>query len=188
MRTKYGKTITIIPNERAIFQVHVAIKNNEIILLFKIAKVLNDKVPFSKTRNGLYNLKNHSDVFKWFYLTYTRYVNKDSLSFLLNNYPEIIENILDVTVLPSKNISLKKFKSHFSNQHKGKYHETFIDLKPKESEIYKNFYEIRASLNGLMLNDAVYFLVNKNEYLQYKKKYGNDTPFVIENFKYAEVS
>lgn len=180
---KHGKVINSIPPRESMFNILVTqtAKTGDIKILFKIRNVLNDQIKENKQLNGVYCFSKHSHIFKWLFLEYNRHINKDCLKFLFNHMPEMLEELLGVNVLPSKLVSAKKFNSHFAAKYKGCYQELFSTTKPDVWEENEDYYLVKTSLNGSVFEELVFFFVHKDEYNEWKSKFGSTTPFVVTN-------
>lgn len=186
--TKTGKVIRVLPNETALFQILIYAGRNGNKVMFRLAPSLNKHVPVSKQSDGIYSFAKHKDVMKWFFHSYKRHISKICMDFLFNHYPEFIENALGVRILPSARVSAKKFSELFYKKYSGHMMEIFPDSDPDESEVNKNFYDIKASINGGVLSNHYFFMVHKTEYAKWKAKYGKSFPFVITKQNHLMVS
>jgi len=182
------KQVKVYPNERALFQLLVVSDKQGIHKRFKLAPGLNDMVPFNKTSDGIYCFKKHLHVMRWFFHHYRRHISEVVIKTLYNYYPEIIETMLGVEILPSVDVSLAKYREHFYKKHAGRLMEVFPSSPPDESEINNNFYEIRVSNEGQMLTEHYCCMVHKREYDEWKRKHGDDFPFVITKINHLKVS
>jgi len=179
--TNNGKVLNVIPNDSALFQLIIMAKGDKSFLLFKLDPILNEHVKTKKKNDGLYNFIDNQEIFKWLFFTYKRHISATSWAYLLNNYPEVIEKTFGVIVLPHKNVSYKLWASYFTRRYIGKYQELFPTELPQEAEDCSAYYDVQATIDGRVLNTSEIFRVLKSDYHAFKKRYGEEVPYVIFN-------
>ena len=151
--SKLGKAAKVIPNDKALFQIHVVSFKSGDRLFFKLGGLLNNSIK-GKRADGIYSFTTHKEILKGLFFTHKRHICKECWKFLLDRHPKVIEELLGVKVLHNKRISTVKWNEFFEKKNTGKNYEVFPTDTPPDSVEYPLYYEVETTLDGKVLNES----------------------------------